>query len=150
MPDSFATKRGRPSVFTPEIADEICERIGNGEPLAVICRVERMPHRSTVAGWCLSRPEFAARYAFAREIGFDSIAAECLEIADTPLEGIRTRTGKDGIEITREDALGHRRLQIETRLKLLSKWCPQRFGDRIDVSASVAGEVKIIIGGNID
>jgi hypothetical protein len=44
--------------------------------------------------------------------------------------------------------LGHRRLQIETRLKLLSKWDPKRYGDKIDVNATVAGEIKIIVGGD--
>jgi hypothetical protein len=148
MQATVANKGGRPASFTQALADEVCDRISNGEPLAVVCREDRMPHRSTVAGWCLAKPEFAASYAFAREIGFDAIAAECLKIADTPLEGIRTRTGKDGEEITREDMLGHRKLQIETRLKLLSKWCPQRFGDRLDVNATVAGEIRIVVGGD--
>ena len=45
-----------------------------------------------------------------------------LEIADTPVEGSRTKTTDKGNEVTTEDMLGHRRLQVETRLKLLAKW----------------------------
>lgn len=110
MPVSV-NKGGRPSLFNETIADEIIERLSKGEPLAAMCREDHLPHRATVTGWCLALPEFAKRYSMAREVGFDQLAAECLEIADTPLEGIRTRTGKDGEEVTREDMLGLRRVR---------------------------------------
>jgi hypothetical protein len=35
-----------------------------------------------------------------------------------------------GLTITRQDMLGHRKLLIETRLKLLAKWNPKKYGDR--------------------
>jgi hypothetical protein len=143
-------KAGRPSLFTQPIAEEICGRISRGETLSAICREANMPARATVHLWCDTHAEFGARFAQARELGFDWIAAECLEIANTPIDGIRTKTGKDGVEITREDMLGHRKLQIETRLKLLAKWCPKRYGDRLDVNATHAGEIRIVVGGNID
>jgi hypothetical protein len=135
---------GRPSEFTPAIAEEICERIGRGEPLTVICRDEHMPHRTTVAGWCRKHSDFGESFASARELGSDWIAAECLKIADMPLEGIRTKMGKDGEEITREDMLGHRKLQIETRLKRLAKWDPKRYGEKLDVNACHSGEIKLL------
>jgi hypothetical protein len=150
MQDSIANKGGRPSLYTEAIADEILERIGKGNPLAVICREANMPARATVHSWCDTDAEFGARFAQARELGFDWIAAECLEIANTPIDGIRTKTGKDGEEVTREDMLGHRKLQIETRLKLLAKWCPKRYGDRLDVNATHAGEIRIIVGGDTE
>jgi hypothetical protein len=33
--------------------------------------------------------------------------------------------------ITEEDMLGHRKLQIETRLKLLAKFHPTKYGDKV-------------------
>jgi hypothetical protein len=33
-----------------------------------------------------------------------------------------------------EDMLGHRKLQVETRLKLLAKWDPRRYGDALKLS----------------
>jgi transposase len=140
--------RGRPSKRTPEICREICDRLSRGEPLAVICRDERMPDVSTVWDWTEKDEVFSQSIARARIKGFDALAAECLEISNTPMEGTREKIGKDGLEITKEDMLGHRRLQIETRLKLLSKWDPKRYGDKIDVNATVAGEIKIIVGGD--
>ena len=140
--------RGRPSKFTPELAKEICERLSAGEPLAVICREERMPHVTTVDDWTKRDATFSLSIAQARINGFEMIAAECLEISNTPMEGVRTKIGKDGIETITEDMLGHRKLQIETRLKLLSKWDPKRYGDKLDLNTTVSGEIKIIVGGD--
>jgi hypothetical protein len=40
--------------------------------------------------------------------------------------------------------LGHRRLQVETRLKLLAKWDPKRHGERIatEISGPDGGEIR--------
>jgi hypothetical protein len=124
---------GRLSTYTPEVADAICERLATGEPLRAICRDEAMPAWRTVYDWIEANSDFAARFAQAREVGFDAIAEEALEIADTPREGVRRKETEDGVEEVHEDMLGHRRLQVDTRLKLLAKWCPKKYGDRIDV-----------------
>lgn len=140
---------GRPSLYSEKIANEICERLSHGEPLAHICCDSHMPKVRTVSGWKESHPTFLADFARARDEGFDAIAAECLEIANTQVKGeIRKNTPK-GIEVTTEDMLGHRKLQIETRLKLLAKWDPKRYGDKLDLNANVAGEIKIVIGGDV-
>jgi len=122
---------GRHSSYTPEIGDEIIERLSNGEPLRQICRDEHIPKWDAVYRWMDKDPEFAQRIARAREIGEDAIAQEALLIADTPLMGERTKTGKDGTEVWEEDMLGHRKLQIETRLKLLAKWNPKKWGEKV-------------------
>lgn len=100
--------------------------------------------------WRYRDEGFSGSIARAREEGFDMIAAECLEIADTPLMGVKTTVGKYGIEETREDMLAHRKLQIETRLKLLAKWDPRRYGDKLDVNARHTGRISIVIGGNVE
>lgn len=131
------SEKGRPSNYTEEIAQEIIERLSNGEPLRAICRSEGMPNWRTVYLWMSKDSELNARIAQAREIGFDAIAEEALYIADTPsyLDVTETITGDDDkparIKITRSDAFNHRRLQVETRLKLLAKWCPKKYGDQI-------------------
>ena len=42
---------GRHSIYTPELAAAICDRISRGEPLEIICRDEGMPHAMTVHDW---------------------------------------------------------------------------------------------------
>lgn len=96
-----------------------------------------MPAWRTVYDWMDADANFAASIARARISGFDAIAAECLEIADTPLEGVETTTKPNGdIEEKRGDMLGHRKLQIETRLKLLAKWDPKRYGEKLAVGGA--------------
>lgn len=124
---------GRPSKYTPKLLGEICDRLSEGEPLAEICRDAHMPDASTVRDWQSRDETVARRIAIAREVGFDEIAAEVLRIADTPCDGVCQKLDAEGkvIETTVEDMLGHRRLQIDTRLKLLSKWDPKRYGERV-------------------
>jgi len=123
-------KMGRPSKYTPELAAEICERLSDGEPLRQICRDEHMPAWTAVYAWAAADKELSERIAQARKQGYDAIAEDLLHIADTPLMGEEETSSNSGLTITRKDMLGHRKLQIETRLKLLAKWDPSKYGDR--------------------
>jgi hypothetical protein len=76
-------------------------------------------------------PELSASIARARDIGYDAIAEECLLIADTPQFGQKQVMTDEGTATTIEDMLGHRKLQIETRLKLLAKFHPTKYGDKL-------------------
>jgi hypothetical protein len=122
---------GRHSTFTKEIADEICDRISSGEPLAQICRDEYMPALRTVYDWQVADEEFSAGIARAREAGFDQIAMDALHIADD--NGRDTRLiGPEGAEREAPDHewISRSKLRVETRLKLLAKWDPKRYGER--------------------
>jgi hypothetical protein len=123
-------KIGRPSKYTPELAAEICERLSDGEPLRQICRDDHMPAWTAIYAWAAQDKNLSERIAQAREQGYDAIAEDLLAIADTPLMGETETSSANGLTITRQDMLGHRKLQIETRLKLLAKWNPKKYGDR--------------------
>lgn len=127
-------KPGRPSSYEQEVADAICERIANGEPLREICREDEMPAWRTVYNWQEANPEFKARIAQARELGEEAIIQDCLTIADTPLIGEEVEESENGLKVKRGDMLGHRKLQIETRLKLLAKWNPRKWGEKVDLN----------------
>ena len=122
----------RPSKYTPELLEVICARLSKGEPLAAICRDEGMPDPATVWRWGEADETVSQAIARAREAGEDWLAAECLLIADTPEIGVETTTKPNGDMETREgDMLGHRKLRIDTRLKLLAKWNPRKWGDKV-------------------
>lgn len=126
---------GRHSTYSQEAADAICARIAEGETLRAVCRDEAMPAWRTVYDWMTANGDFAARIAHAREMGGDAISQEILEIADTPLSGVRREVAADGqVKEVHEDMLGHRKLQVETRLKLLAKWFPKKYGDKLDLN----------------
>ena len=75
--------RGRPSLYTPELASSICKRIVNGESLAGICRDPEMPARRTVNYWLTRRADFLHMYSWACTLRRDLLMDEILEIADS-------------------------------------------------------------------
>lgn len=114
--------RGGQTLRTPALEEQILAWISSGKPLRAFCRRPGAPSRRTVDLWRESDPEFDSRFARAREAGHDELAEQCLEIADTPKQGvIVTKDGETTKEV-REDMLGHRRLQVWTRMQLLAKW----------------------------
>ena len=133
-------KTGRPSKYDPEIARIICEQLSEGIPLRQICRDnDGFPAWRTVYDWMGRDDALSASIARARDIGYDALAEECLLIADTPQFGQVQVMSDKGATTTVEDMLGHRRLQIETRLKLLAKFHPTKYGDRVAIEGVEGG-----------
>ena len=137
--------RGRPSIYTEALADEICRQLADGVSLNKICKAANMPNETTVRTWALDDVQgFSLKYTRAREIGYDRLAEELLEIADTPKVGTKTITKQTGVEVTEGDMVEHRRLQVDTRKWMLSKMLPKRFGDanRIDLNNISAPSIE--------
>ena len=125
-------KTGRPSKYNPEIARIICEQLSEGIPLRQICRDnDGFPAWRTVYDWMGRDDALSASIARARDIGYDAIAEECLQIADNIELGQKQVMTDEGSATTVEDMLGHRKLRIETRLKLLAKFHPTKYGDKL-------------------
>ncbi len=124
-------KGGRPSTYDPAIARQMCEQLSEGIPLREICRQEGFPAWRTVYDWMRKDPDLSASIAHARDIGWDAMFEDCLRIADTPAIGEIITDDGEKVTVKREDMLGHRKLQIETRLKMLAKFNPKRYGDKI-------------------
>lgn len=110
--------------YTKEIEDEIIERVGNGEPLRVICR-DKGIHYSTVYDWLKEYTTFNQRFARARDDGYDEIACRLRETA----RGNGESTG----DIQRD------KLIIETDLKLLSKWS-NKYSERMRTEVTGTGD----------
>lgn len=131
-------KGGRPSTFTQAKVDAICERLAKGEPMAVICRDPGMPDPVTVTRWGETRPDVVQAIARAREAGFDHLAAQCLEIAeDGSADYVLSKTGP----ILDTEHVARSKLRIETRLKLLAKWDPKRYGDKLQLADADGGKL---------
>jgi hypothetical protein len=131
--------RGRQWTYRPEIADEIIERLAEGESLATICQDAHMPPQSTVKMWALDRPPpgdgeggaltFADRYARARLLGYETLADQVILISDEP---IMFEGAPDNAMVQ------HARLRAESRKWMLSKMLPKQFGDK--VTAELVGD----------
>jgi hypothetical protein len=91
--------------------------------------------------WLARDKDFQQQYARARESWADAEFENLMHIADTPIEGEKTKTTADGVEITRGDMIEHRRLQVDTRKWALARMSPKKYGDR--VALDHAGNVRL-------
>lgn len=130
---------GRPSIYTEAIIQEVCERLSTGEPLAQICRDEHMPGVTTLHTWGKERPEVAEAIARAREEGEDVIASDVLSIIDAPPRMVATMHG----EAIDSGDVANRKLRAEYRLKLLAKWNPKKWGEKLDLNANVQARITV-------
>lgn len=113
---------GRPSLYTPELVETICVRLAEGEPLAIICREEGMPGITTLWRWEREHEGVSETIARAREAGQEYIAARSRNTA----RGKGEEMGGDSSGDVQRD-----KLIIETDLKLLAKWNPRKWGDKV-------------------
>lgn len=87
------------------------------------------------------------RYARAKELAADALYDEMLQIARTPIKGTEVTDGPLGVTVKTADALGHRRLLIDTIKWRLAKEKPEKYGDKLDVtSGNKALAVPAVIG----
>lgn len=139
------TERGRPCLYTPEIAESLCTRLAQGESLRAICRDPDMPHESTVRSWALNLKgdytEFATQYAMARRIGFESMADDLIEIADdSEQDMIETESGPR----MNSEFVARSRIRIDTRKWMLSKVLPKIYGDKLTLAGDEDAPLKTV------
>jgi len=125
------------------IGEKILDWIGGGDTLREFCRVPENPSYSQIYDWLDNDPAFQARFMRARAVGYDCMAEDCLRIANTPMVGEIVTDSEEGRTVRREDMLGHRKLQVETRLKLLAKFNPKKYGDRVALAGDDDAPIKI-------
>lgn len=138
---------GRPKEAVPQdVADEVVAWIAEGKTLREFCRQNGKPSYGTIYDWQEKDAEFASRIARAREQGEDVIAQECLEIADDGTNDWEQRQAKNGstYDVVNPEVVARSRLRVDTRLKLLAKWNPRKFGDKVEnyISAPDGGPVQ--------
>lgn len=93
-----------------------------------------MPDESTVRQWATEdRDGFYPHYAKAREIGYQRLADEVLEIADDGTNDWLERQDEDAKRTytLNGEHVQRSRLRVDTRKWLLSKVLPKVYGDRI-------------------
>lgn len=88
---------GRPTIYTPELAELICDRVAsNPNGIVRICNMfDDMPNHDTIHAWRHKYPEFSDRFMEARKkqshLMFESAIDEVQSISD--YEYINPKTG---------------------------------------------------------
>jgi hypothetical protein len=130
-------RNGAEKVFTQELFEEICDRLATGQSLRAICRDPHMPDEKAVRKWVTKEgADLGPQYARAREMGFDSLAEEVIEISDQPC------LGPDGY--VDNGAVQRARLMADSRRWFLSKAMPKKYGDRITTEVVGDGDNPLI------
>jgi hypothetical protein len=113
----------------PAIEAEIVERLSKGETLRSICQDKHMPVWQAVYQWMDKDEEFSSRIAQARARGHDAIAENAMQIADEspPVDaGGKIDSGY----------VAWQKNRVWTRLQLLAKWSPKKYGERTAIEHS--------------
>ena len=120
---------GRPSTFTDEIFNQICERLADGQTLSQICRDPEMPDRETVKRWTRNDDGRRRQYDMARQDGMDALADTIVDISwDTSKD---TTTTERGTAVADHEWIARSRLKVDTIKFLMSKINPARYGDKL-------------------
>lgn len=114
-------------MIAPDVIDEICQRLREGEPLSLICAEPGLPTLARLTRAMDGDPELADRVTVARDQGWDRIAYEMRMVA-------RGEQPYSTADVVRD------KLIIDTDLKLLSKWDRKRYGEAVDIAHS--GEIR--------
>lgn len=128
---------------TPELETKILDRLAEGESLRAICRSEGMPTEGAVRKWVREDPEgFGTQYARAREVGYELLADELLEISDDGAND--SYKDEDGNERTNYDVIARSRLRVDTRKWLLSKMLPKVYGDKLQLGGTIDTRISVV------
>jgi hypothetical protein len=113
---------GRPCEYSGERTDYICADLAKGRSLHSILQEPGQPDRTTIVDWLVKFPEFSAKYAHSKEVGYDAFAERMLARAtDVPPELANSR-----------------RLEVDTGKWLLGKMC-RRYNDKVDIRQEISG-----------
>jgi hypothetical protein len=125
----------RPSDYTQQIADVICERLADGESLRSICKSDSMPDKATVFRWLYVNEAFRDQYARAREEQAESYVDEMVSISDEECTIITTEEGNTEVKFD-STAVARNKLRVDTRKWAAIKLLPRKYGDKLDLNHS--------------
>jgi len=126
---------GRPTDYSQEIADQICERIADGESLRKICAEDDMPNKATVFRWLAAHEAFSDQYAHARDSQADTLFDDVLAIADQ----------YDTLsEALNPDLIQRAKLRIDARKWMAGKLRPKKYGEKLELSGDADSPLQVV------
>ncbi|HBD12852.1 MAG TPA: terminase small subunit protein [Porticoccaceae bacterium] len=137
---------GRPTIYTEDLADEICERLADGESMRSIGRDPDMPSKATMFSWLRTKPEFLAQYEIAKQESAESHADDMIDIADNAtndwMEMNASDAEKQAYRVNGE-AIQRSKLRVDTRKWAASKLNPKKYGEKTAIVGEDGGAVKV-------
>lgn len=127
---------GRPTDYTPELADLFCEQLAMGYSVRTVCKDDKFPAPSTIFRWLREHKEFQEQYARAKQESADAMADELLDIVDDGSnDWMEINKGNYTATVVNQEAVQRSKLRAETRKWLMSKMKPKKYGDKLDLTS---------------
>lgn len=130
---------GRPTVYTKDLAEDICEQVAiSSKSMKTICGEFNIPVK-TVLNWLYDKDspnhqEFSAMYARAKEMQAEYLVEEILEIADDGSNDLMTITKGDvSYNVEDKELTNRSKLRVDARKWIASKLMPKKYGEKIDL-----------------
>lgn len=118
-------KIGRPSSYTQELADEICNRLATGETLRTIIKDSHIPDRASIYRWLEINESFRDQYAQARSQQADHYFEQIID------ESFSSHDAQIG------------RLRMDALKWVASKMQPKKYGDKLEIETKGDSAISI-------
>ena len=129
-------KMGRPTLYSEELADRICEEIAtNTSSLQRICESNPdFPQFKTIFKWLHEKDKeyFIDKYAHAKKMQADLMVEELTDISDNGQTDYYV-DDKGNFKVDHEN-IQRSKLRVDTRKWIASKILPKKFGERLDLT----------------
>lgn len=150
--------RGRPTTYTPELAEKVLIQMYTGKSLRKICEREDMPNRDTVNLWRIRHDEFSVQYARARRAQVEARIEDANDIADDGTNDFIEQDLGDGVVVQKlnSEHIQRSKLRCEQRRWEASKLlrgpidAPLDYGDKVSQEISGPGGGPIPGSINLD
>lgn len=133
------SKRTSPRNWTDELKSELCRRIAEGETILAIAGKAGFPSQAAVYSELRRDPDFVKEYELAREWQLTAWEDQIIEIAND--------SSKDRLPDGRIDCdhISRMKLLVHTKMWVMARRAPKRYGDRISTELSGPGGSAIEI-----
>lgn len=140
---------GRPTDYTPELADRICDLLASGVSLNKICKRDDFPVITSIFNWLPKYPEFMEKYARARETQAQVMAEEILDISDDALNDYQVN--EKGEKVFSSEHVQRSKLRVDSRKWIASKLLPKKYGEftRTELTGKDGGAIEMTLADQI-
>ena len=133
-------KGGRPSIYSIELGEKICENIANGMTLRQVASIKGMPDLSTLFAWIRLHPEFSQQYARATEDRTEAQVIELNEVAEQAIEEAKTNDPKSSNAIVQAY-----KLKADNLKWIMARMKPKKYGDKLELAGDKDNPITVNI-----
>ena len=125
---------GRPSKYSKELGDRICDKLSEGNSLRTVCLDDDMPDKATVFRWLRTNKEFCDQYRYAKDESADADLETIEDIGDLAIEHSEEADPKAASAV-----VNAYKLKADNLKWAMSKKKPKKYGDKVDLTSG--GEI---------